>query len=43
MPILTLDNQAAFYFEYRVSPSRFLPLLLALDVLGIDIRVTAPC
>jgi hypothetical protein len=43
MPTLTLDNKAAFYFEYRVLPSCFPPRLLALDVLGIDIRaVTAP-
>jgi hypothetical protein len=42
MPTLTLDNKAAFYFEYRVSPSRFLPLLLALmGALGIDIRAVA--
>jgi pimeloyl-ACP methyl ester carboxylesterase len=28
MPILTLDNQSIFYFEYRVSLSRYPPLLL---------------
>jgi hypothetical protein len=43
MPTLTLDNQATFYFEYRVSLKCFPPLLLALmDALGIDVRaVTA--
>jgi pimeloyl-ACP methyl ester carboxylesterase len=28
MPTLTLNNQSTFYFEYRVSLSRFPPLLL---------------
>jgi pimeloyl-ACP methyl ester carboxylesterase len=28
MPILTLDNRPIFYFEYRVSLSRYPPLLL---------------